>query len=470
MNNNYYYLFKIRRFLPLFITQACSSFNDNLLKNALVILVTFKITQNLPISTISIILLANALFILPFILCAGIAGQVADKYENTIIIKLIRVSEIIIVSFAIYGFANENIILLLFLIFCMGVHSAFFGPIKYSILPNHLKRNELISGNGYIEGATFLSILVGTLIGGLYIKAEYFVIFIMLLFSFIGLIASFYIPKSTNFNNELKINKNIFKEIIVILKYAKSRRNVFLCILGISWFWFLGATLLSQMPLLVRDVLYADYGVSNLFLAIFSFGVIFGSFICNKIVANEITSKYLFISSMGISIFGIDLYFACKSYSNSCDISSLRDIITFLSNIKSWRILVDLFLMSSITGIYAVPLYAVMQYYSPPSHRSRIIAANNVYNSIFMISSFIFISSLFAFNITVPTIILFLSIINIAVAVFILSFTPKVRLIPDPIIKWFANLIFDWLYKVELRGIENYKEAGDRVVIIANHN
>jgi acyl-[acyl-carrier-protein]-phospholipid O-acyltransferase/long-chain-fatty-acid--[acyl-carrier-protein] ligase len=233
MNNNYYYLFKIRRFLPLFITQACSSFNDNLLKNALVILVTFKITQNLPISTISIILLANALFILPFILCAGIAGQVADKYENTIIIKLIRVSEIIIVSFAIYGFANENIILLLFLIFCMGVHSAFFGPIKYSILPNHLKRNELISGNGYIEGATFLSILVGTLIGGLYIKAEYFVIFIMLLFSFIGLIASFYIPKSTNFNNELKINKNIFKEIIVILKYAKSRRNVFLCILGI---------------------------------------------------------------------------------------------------------------------------------------------------------------------------------------------------------------------------------------------
>jgi acyl-[acyl-carrier-protein]-phospholipid O-acyltransferase/long-chain-fatty-acid--[acyl-carrier-protein] ligase len=470
MIKDYNYLFKSRRFLPLFITQFCSAFNDNVLKNSLIILVTYKLSKTLSVPSGLLILLANGLFILPYILFAGIAGQLADKYENTIIVKLVKFIEIIIAAFAIYGFLNENIILLLTLIFFMGTHSAFFGPIKYSILPEHLKRDELISANGYIEAATFLSILTGTLIGGLYIGASYFVIMIMLVTSIIGFISSLYIPKSKNFNKDLIINKNIFKEILSVIKYAQSRRNVFLCILGISWFWFLGATLLSQVPLLARDVLYADYGVSNLFLAVFSLGVIVGSFLCNKIISNEITSKYLFISAIGISVFGIDLYFACKNYVISCEISSLKNIFTFLSNLKSWRILLDLFCMSAITGIYAVPLYAVMQYYSPASHRARIIAANNVYNSIFMIISFIFISTLLALNFTVQTIILLLSVANIIVAIFILSFTPEVRLIPDPIIKWFGTLLFNWLYKVEIKGIENYKKAGQKVVIVANHN
>jgi acyl-[acyl-carrier-protein]-phospholipid O-acyltransferase/long-chain-fatty-acid--[acyl-carrier-protein] ligase len=470
MTKDYNYLFKSKRFLPLFITQFCSAFNDNVLKNSLIILVTYKLSQTLLIPSGFVILIANALFILPYILFAGIAGQLADKYESTIIVKLVKFVEIIISAFAIYGFLNESVILLLILIFFMGTHSAFFGPIKYSILPEHLKRDELISANGYIEAATFLSILAGTLIGGLYIGASYFVIMIMLVTSIIGFISSLYIPKSKNFNKDLIINKNIFKEILLVIKYAQSRRNVFLCILGISWFWFLGATLLSQVPLLARDVLYADYGVSNLFLAVFSLGVIVGSFLCNKIISNEITSKYLFISAIGISIFGIDLYFACKNYVISCEMSSLKNIFSFLSNVKSWRILLDLFCMSSITGIYAVPLYAVMQYYSPPTHRARIIAVNNVYNSIFMIISFIFISTLLALNFTVQTIILLLSVANIIVAIFILSFTPEVRLIPDPIIKWFATLLFNWLYKVEIKGIENYKKAGERVVIVANHN
>ena len=470
MNKNYHYLFKTKRFLPLFLTQLCSAFNDNLLKNSLIILVTYKLSESLFLSSGFIVLLANALFILPYILFAGIAGQVADKYEASVIIKIVKFSEIIISIISIYGFVYEDVTLLLILICCMGIHSTFFGPVKYSILPDYLKRDELLSANGYIEGATFLSILLGSLFGGLYIQASYFVIFIMLLTSIIGFTSSFYIPKSKNFNIKLKINKNIFQEIFIIMKYAQSRRNIFLCILGISWFWFLGATILSQVPLLAKDVLYSDYGVSNLFLATFSFGVLTGSVLCNKIISNEITAKYLFISAIGISIFGIDLYFACKNCHSSCEVNSLRSIYVFLSSLKSWRILVDLFCISSITGIYAVPLYAVIQHYSPISHRSRIVAANNVYNAIFMIASCIFLSTLFALNFTVPTIILLISIANIGVAIFILSFTPEVRLMPDPIMKWLFNLIFNFFYKVEISGIENYHEAGERVVIIANHS
>jgi acyl-[acyl-carrier-protein]-phospholipid O-acyltransferase/long-chain-fatty-acid--[acyl-carrier-protein] ligase len=469
MSNNDNYLFKSKRFLPIFITQFFSCFNDNLLKNSLIILVTYKLSEQLILPAIFIVLLANALFIIPYILFAGIAGQIADKYENTIIIKIVKFIEIIISIAAVYGFYTENVLLLLILIFFMGVHSAFFGPIKYSILPNHLKRDELIPANGYIEGSTFFSILVGTLIGGLYVGASNIVISILVFSSIIGFISSFYIPKTTNFNSNLVINKNIVKEIFVIMKYANSRRNLLLCILGISWFWFLGSALLSQVPLLAKEVLYADYGVSNLFLAVFSIGVAVGSFLCKKIVSNEVTVKYLFISSIGVSFFGIDLYFACKTCYNVCDINSLQNIFTFLSDIKSWRILLDLFCMSSITGVYVVPLYAVMQYYSPATHRSRIIATNNLYNSIFMIGSFILISTMFKLGFTVHTVILMLSIANIGVSIFILSFSPEIRLIPDPVMKWAATSLFNWLYKVEVKGIENYKKAGDKVVIIANH-
>ena len=469
MSGRISHLFRSRRFLPLFIVQFCGSFNDNVLRNGMVVLVTYQLTESLFISPALIILIANGVFVLPFIGFAGLAGQLADKYENTIIIKLVKIFELLIIGIAICGFYYNAIVILLFAIFLMGSHSTFFGPIKYSILPDHLKKEELLEANGYIEAGTFLAILVGTLIGGLYTNFSDLVIYSMLAIGVIGLGASFYIPKSARFNSNLQINYNIYEEIFNILHFARSKKIVYLSILGISWFWFLGAALLSQVPMLAKEVLSGDYGVTNLFLAIFSIGVGCGSLLCHKIISNEITTKYLFISALGISIFGIDLYFACKVCATFCEPNVLSNISSFISRIQNWRILIDLFCLSAIAGIYAVPLFAVMQYYATPSHRARVVAANNVYNAVFMIAASLSLSVLFMLQFTVPMVILSISIANIGVALYILKLTPEVRFIPYSIVKWFLKLILDFFYKVEVCGLDNWQTAGKRVVIVANH-
>ena len=470
MNSHMANLFTTKRFLPLFITQFCGSFNDNILRNGLVVLVTYKLlAESLFMSPALLILTSNAVFVLPFICFAGLSGQIADKYENTAIIKVVKFCELAIVCIAIYGFSHNSIVILLIAMFLMGTHSAFFGPIKYSILPDHLEKQELLKANGYIEAGTFLAILVGTLIGGLYVNFSSAVIYMMIVTAVIGLVASFYIPKSARFNSNLHINHNIYQEIFNILSFAQSKKIVYLSILGISWFWFLGAALLSQVPMLAKEVLSGDYGVTNLFLGTFSIGVSCGSLLCHRIIANEITTKYLFISALGISIVGIDLYFACKVCATFCEPDVLSSIPSFISQIHNWRILIDLFCLASIAGIYAVPLFAVIQYYATPSHRARVIAANNLYNAVFMIASSLSLSILFLLNFTVPMIILSISIANIGVALYILKLTPEVRFVPYTIVKWLLKLILDFFYKVEICGLENWQTAGKRVVIVANH-
>lgn len=464
MNNNKLYLFKDRRFIPLFITQFCGCLNDNILKSALVILIVYKLADA------NMLLMVNAIFILPFIILAGIAGQIADKFEKSRLISIIKTSEIAIVTLAIYGFYINNFMMLLAAIGLMGVHSVFFGPLKYSMLSDQLGKDELLGANGYVEAGTFFAILLGNILGGIYIISPVIVILLMAIIAVGGLVTSFFIPKSRNYDLSLKINYNVFYEIFSIVKYSVSKKNVFLSILGISWFWFIGAVFLSQIPLLAKDTLGADENVANLFLAVFSIGIAIGSFGCNKLLDNEITAEYVFIAAIGISIFGIDLFFTSKILSAvDSEPDQLKSIIFFLSKSHNWRILFDLLAISIIGGLYVVPLYAVMQYFTAPSYRSRVVAANNLINSIFMIISTIILSILFKLECSIPFIILFISLLNLVVAGYIYQFLPSVKIVPFVILRAIFRFVFDKFYRVEIHGLQNFINAGKRAVIVANH-
>lgn len=463
------YLFKDRRFLPMLITQACGCFNDNLLKSALIMLITYKSKDYTDMAPQLLISLANAIFIFPFIIFAGIAGQISDKFDKAKIIKIIKLIEIAIVGISIYGFAQNSLNILFVSIALMGVHSAFFGPIKYSILPEHLKREELISGNGYIEATTFITILLGTLLGGLAVSGVYVILVLMSLIALLGWLSSLYILPSTNLSSDLKLNWNFLKESWDIVKYSTSKKQVFLSILGISWFWFIGAAFMSQIPTLTRDVFASDKNVANLFLGVFSIGVGFGSFLCNRIFGREISTKYVFISALGISVFGIDLFFASRISAVDYQLDELRSIIMFISKKHNWRILVDLFFIAALAGLYIVPLFAVMQYFSAPAFRSRVIAANNVVNAVFMIASHLLITVLFNVGCSVTTIIFVICLLNIVVALYIYKLLPESEIIPEPVLRKIIKFICDKLYKVEVKGLENFYKAGKRAVIVANH-
>lgn len=469
MASNQFYLFKDRRFLPIFLVQFLGCLNDGILKNALIILITFKLANNLTADPYMLVMLANVIFIAPFIFFASIAGQIADRYERSFIVKLIKLIEVAIVALSIYGFRTDNLVILFTCIGLMGVHSTFFGPIKYSVLPDQLKKHELLAANGFIEAGTFLSILFGTMLGGIYNFYDQLVITLAALTAIGGAAASFFMPKSNNANVKIKLNPNLWQETINMLKHASSKKQVYLAILGISWFWFIGAAILAQIPSLTRNILGADENVSNLFLAIFSVGVGFGSFWCNRIFSAKITTKYVFLSALGISFFACDLYFASNIASIDYDPESLKTVREFLSKRHYWRILVDLFFISAISGIYVVPLFALMQYYSAPAYRSRIIAANNLINSIFMAGSTIFLSILFYFDFSIPLVILTVGLLNLIVAIYIYQLIPDSKVVPVRFWRAIFVSLFDLLYKIEVKGKENLEKAGPKAVIIANH-
>lgn len=467
--DNQYYLFKSKRFLPLFITQICGCFNDNLMKSALTIMVVYQMADVTPYPTPFMILIASAIFIVPFCMFAGISGEVADKYERSTLVRIIKICELFIVCVSIYGFYHRDLFVLYFSLALMGVHSTFYGPLKYSILPDHLKKDELLGANGFVEAGTFISILIGTMVGSLYNSFAWSALIIMFVTAVVGIISSFYIPRSNNYNPGMKINYNFLQENINIMRYSASKKIIFMSILGISWFWFIGATFLSQIPNLSKDILGADENVATMFLAVFAIGVGVGSFWCTKVLDNDISTKYLFLSAMGISLFGIDLFFATKISAVHHEPEQLKSILVFLSKKHNWRVVFDLFVLSSIAGLYAVPLFAIIQYFSSPSHRSRVIAANNLYNAIFMIASSLLLTVLFALNFTIPYIILLISLLNILVAIYIYRLVPDAKMVPDSLVRAFFKFFCDKLYKVEIKGLENLQKAGKRAVIVSNH-
>jgi len=412
-------LLRTRRFLPLFLTQFLGAFNDNLLKNALVMLVTYRLAAQTGDNAQVLVTLAAGIFILPFFLFSATAGQLADKFDRSRLTRIIKIAEIIIMIFATAGFFLHSVGFLMFVLFCMGVHSTFFGPIKYALLPQHLHDDELLPGNAYIEAGTFLAILLGTILGGLLILQAgglFLISAALISVAVLGLLTSRQIPVAPPPQPSLIVSLNLWRETWRIVGFARVDRSVFLSIIGISWFWLVGATFLSQFPPYVKDVLHAEAEVVTLFLTVFSVGIGVGSFLCNKLLRGQIHSTYVPMAAFGMALFGIDLYFASQHGMGSATLMSLPQ---FLNDIAGWRIIGDLFLIAISGGLYIVPLYAIMQHNSAAVHRARIIAANNVVNALFMVTSALFTLMMLSLSFSIPQVFLAISVANGLVALYI---------------------------------------------------
>lgn len=360
--------------------------------------------------------IAAGLFILPFFLFSATAGQLADKYEKSWITQKVKQLEIILMTSAVACFYLQSINGLLVILFMMGVHSTFFGPIKYSLLPEHLKDDELISGNGLIEGGTFLSILLGTIFGGLIIRTEYGIEilgFFIIGFAVMGWISSRYIPKAPIGDAKLKISWNIAKETWKIISYAKKERTVWLSIIGISWFWLIGATFLTQFPVYTKEIIGGNEHIVTLFLTIFSIGVGIGSVLCNNLLKGEINGRLVPYGSIGITVAIIIFTTASKFYAPSGNEIGVIEFIS--SSFSAWLIILSLLILSVFSGIYIVPLYAIMQHRSDEKYLSRIVAANNVMNALFMVAASVYGIAFFASGFSIIELLLSVGIINIPI-------------------------------------------------------
>lgn len=398
--------------MPLFWTQFLGAFNDNFLKNALVMLVTFRTATVLGMPYTEIVALAGGLFILPFLLFSALAGQLADKYEKTTIIRYVKGAEILIMFLATYGLLTEQFAFSLGVLFLMGLHSTFFGPIKYSILPQHLHAKEMLAGNALVEAGTFLAILLGTIGGSVLILFESGPLIVSMglnAMAVIGFVTCLWIPRAPSVDSTIRIELNPIGPSWRMIGFARQNRSVMTSILGISWFWFFGACMLSVFPALCKDVLNATENVPPLFLAMFSLGIGAGSMLCERLSRHRLELGLIIVGAVGVSIFTVGLYWLSADYGLNTE---PQTISSFLSPGRGLVILIDLFLLSVFGGIFTVPLYTLVQTRSAPQQRSRIVAANNIINALFMVVASLLLIVLFRIDLTIPEIILVIGVMN----------------------------------------------------------
>lgn len=464
MNASQFHLLTTRRFLPVFLVQVLGALNDNLFKNALLILMVYRLGSDGPFDGKVMASAAAALFILPFVVFSALGGQLADKMNKAALIRWTKGAEVFAMGLGAYGLVSGNIAVMMGVLFLMGTQSAFFGPVKYSILPDHLAENELIGGNSLIEAGTFLAILAGTIAGGLIILADngtYWISGATVGIAVIGYAGSFLVPSAPSRTPDLRINPNLLRETANIIGHVRKSRTIKLSILGISWFWLLGATFLSQFPAFAQSVVGGDQSVVTLFLILFTIGIAVGSLACNKLLKGEVTAKYVPFGAVGMTVFILDLFFACNGRAFAG--GDLIGAAAFLSAPENWRILGDLFAISIFGGLFIVPLYAILQTRSEAAHRSRTIAANNIVNAFFIVIGALVATTFLAMGLDLPDIILILAISNGIVAVYVFG------LLPDEMVKLVLKTILKICYRIEVTGRENYKEAGPRAVVVVNH-
>jgi len=373
------YLLKTRRFAPLFGTQFLGAFNDNLFKNTLAVILAFQGAQW---TTINISLLApliGAIFILPFFIFSGMAGELADRYDKARLARVVKVWEVLLMTLATAGFFFHSFELLLLVIFGMGMHSTLFGPIKYSIIPQHMGENELITANALVESGTFAAILLGTILGGIlsiFPNGGIIAGAVATLLAVLGYLISRFIPTAPSLIPHTPISLNLPMQTINALRLAYDNRIVFLSILAISWFWLYGALLLSQFPTLVKTILMGNETTVTVMLSLFTLGIGIGSILCEKLSAHTIRPSLIVVGAIGMAIFGIDFALGAQTFHTH---ATLYEMMEF------WHILVDLVFIGLFGGLYSVPLYALMQARSDAQVRSRIISANNILNALFMV-------------------------------------------------------------------------------------
>ncbi|MDM1486425.1 MFS transporter [Acinetobacter towneri] len=386
-------LMRSRRFLPMFLTQFFGALNDNVYKQALLLVFTYGwiSQQSANVSTLNN--LAALLFILPYFIFSATAGQLADKYERAQLVRAIKLLEIIIMLIGTAGFLLGNLWLLLIALFLMGAQSTFFGPIKYAILPEVLKPHELMSGNAIFQSGTSIAILLGMILGGAVISVSagnlLWISLTVIVIALIGYASSRFVLTQRVTAPEIEIDWNFFRTSFQTLKYAKSLPMIFLILLGNSWYWFYGATYLTQIPQLTQQNLHASENVVSLLLTLFSVGIGAGSLLCRKLGGSEVNIKMVPIGAVGLTIFAFYLAGALAFVPpQTGELLGLSAV--FQQGWSYYHVMLAVTLLGISGGFYIVPLYAMMQAYSPRSHRARVVAANNILNAIFMVSSAVF--------------------------------------------------------------------------------
>jgi 1-acyl-sn-glycerol-3-phosphate acyltransferase len=439
-----------RRFGPFFGVQFLGAMNDNVFKQALVILLAYQTASFTAMSSDTLQNVAQALFILPFFLVSATAGQLADKYEKARLITLTVGIELGVMLLGAVGLFLKSLPLLLAALFLGGVQSALFGPVKYAILPQHLNESELIGGNALVETGTAIAILVGMILGGWMIAQPKWgiagVAAVTCALSAAGLVLSRLIPKSPAPDPRLAINPNVAQETWRIMRFASQNRTVFLSILGISWFWFYGALLVTQFPNLVRNVLQGNEHAVTLLLVVFSIGVGAGSLLCERLSGRKVELGLVPVGSIGLTLFGIDLGIATAAGPAHAQ----------------WRVLADLFLIGVFGGLYIVPLYALLQSRSELTHRSRSIAANNILNALFIVAAAGISIVLLGAGLSIPQLFVAGALMNAAVALYIYT------LVPEFLMRFIVWLLIHSVYRLRKVGLEHIPDEGPALVV-CNH-
>jgi 1-acyl-sn-glycerol-3-phosphate acyltransferase len=460
---NQFDLLRQRRFAPFFWTQFAGAANDNVFKNAFVVFVTFGTIAAAHVDAGTVVNLIGAVFIAPFMLLSATAGQLADKLEKSRLIRIVKLFEIAIMVIGLAGFWLGSLALLFVALGLLGVHSAIFGPVKYSILPQHLSTDELVGGNGMVEMGTFVAILLGTIAGGVVVAIEphgaLYAGVLSIAIALVGYLVSRGIPNTPAVDPSLRINWNPFVETARNVALARGTVVVWRSMLGISWFWFYGAIYLAQLPVFTQSVLHGDEHVFTLLLASFSVGIGVGSLLCERLSGRKVEIGLVPFGSIGLTLFAIDLWLASRGYSSG---DAVQGVAGFLTQWRHWRVLIDILLLGVFGGFYIVPLYALIQARSEPSHRSRIIAANNILNAVFIVVSAAVAIGLLKAGLTIPQLFLAVGLMNAVVAIYIYA------LIPEFLMRFLAWLLVHSIYRVKVEGAENVPDEGP-CIVVCNH-
>jgi 1-acyl-sn-glycerol-3-phosphate acyltransferase len=454
-----------RRFWPLFWTQFLGAFNDNLFKNALVILVAYRSMSLLDIDSKHIVVACGGIFILPFFLFSATAGQLSDRFAKWKLIRLVKIWETLVMVLAGVGFATDNLGLLLTVLFLMGMQSAFFGPAKYSILPELLGERDLIGGNALVSGATFLAILLGTITGGVVVAGGDAWVsrlgLIVVAVAAAGYVTSRFVVKTPAANPELRVKLNPVTPTVEILQVTHSVKTVWLAVLAISWFWFLGASFLYLLPNFCKDVMFGSETVVTLFLSTFCVGIGVGSMLCERFSRRRLELGLVPLGSIGMSLFALDLSIAGGRFLGPLD-GHLMGIAEYLAQPGAIRVLVDLFGIAVSAGFYTVPLMTFIQQRTRASRRSRVISGLNIVNSLLMVLSSVLLVILFAADRSIQNIFFILGVVNALVAIYIYT------VIPEFLLRFVAWGTANILYRLKVTGEDNLPSEG-AAVLVANH-
>lgn len=454
-------LMKTKRFLPFFIVQFLGAMNDNIYKNTLLILLTYKVSSQSESSILASV--AGGLFILPFFLFSGVAGQLADKYEKSRLMRLVKLAEIPIMMLGAIGFFQGSQTLLFTTLFLMGTQSAFFGPVKYSVLPQHLRQGELVGGNSLVEMGTFLAILIGTIGGGtLAGKGNMTTVAVVITtVAVLGWFFSRFIPEAPAGAPGLKLNWNPLSETRNLYRIIKKKEAIFNSILGISWLWFFGAMMLSQLPVYTKHFLNGDESVVTLLLAVFSVAIGVGSILTEKLSRGMIELGIVPIGAFFLTVFTADLFFINYGAPAETAVTAsavLKGTVPF----TSWRVLLDFTMIGISFAVFMVPLFALIQARSDEETRSRVIAANNIFNAIFMVISALCVPAMVALGNDVLDILLITAVLNLVVSAYIFA------LIPEFVMRFVTWVLAKTIYRISYSGTQHIPATGP-AVLVCNH-